>query len=1060
MYHTVRHRMAYARDIHSLLIILLCWLLPFSASAQFNPAPGPINDSIQFNASTSATNGPYNLTRSGMNFTVSRPGLADFTFTAPGLLGASTEQAAHAFIGSDGLLIRSSSSTNIENRTTLVFKRLDTADPVQTLVNHQAFLTDQPNVQIRRSSDGLVLFTWTTHADAAINDTFDIALYRGDTGRHLCGMIPFNRDPGDQTTAEVLGSGGNATGLRITRTRQNFPNVTQDCALPQALFEVTPQAIDFGEVANNQSPQLQVTLSNPGGPADDAIEVSAIATTTHCTPVGFTPLTLMPGDSTPVSIQLNPQNPPGQIAVINEDMAITRNPAAGPAAINCQAQSRDPVPELTPSAGSFDFGQVNVGAPPATRNLTLSNTGEIDLTFQPVAGPTLAEFSLAPAGPIAAIPAGQSTTLTVSFTPSAAQVFNDSITFTTNDPVSPTRTVSLTGTGHIPQPRFDMDPGLNRLDYGEVEQGYRYGKGIRIRNTGDAPLSFTVDVAGDARFSFSDQPNQPGVGQQTPRGITVAPMSERTFRVTFDARAPDGGPYNGTFDIANINDTNVPPTRTVDLEGRVIPGKTLDVALILDRSGSMNEPTADGSKAQTLRRASALFLQLLRESAGDRAAIVSYNTQASLLEPLTLIDAQTRADLIDTVTNSPDLNPSGATSIAAGLLEGFGQLTDAGRDVRAALIVSDGKENTPAQTSGGPVDLNTIALPPGVGVHSLALGRQQDVDTARLTDIANRSGGTSQYTGDLTGLNVFDVEKFFLQVATTLLGQQPVLDPIYTIAPGQTFETLIPLIPADKEVTIALMFKQGVLPYTVIAPDGTVFPTASPPNGFGQSVEELPTARLFKLKLPTDDPQRYQGVWKLRVAHQGFVWIGDEKKRVQEKTGTPVAYAVAVAAGSNLRMFAFVSPQPAYPGDRIGLNASLAEEGVPVPGAAVEAIPTLPNGALGSPVTLHDDGMHNDGEAGDGEYGGAFTHTLQAGGYSFLFRASGSSARGGQFTREQVLGKTVLAHPDFTGTDPQGRDCCTPTLRLLRIIIVLLVIAVLLMLGRFWWSRQVRVSRH
>lgn len=289
MYHTVRHRMAHARLIHSLFILLLCWLLPFNASAQFNPAPGPINDSIQFNASTSATSGPYSLTRSGMSFTVSRPGLADFTFTAPGLLGASTEQAAHAFIGSDGLLIRSSSSTNIENRTTLVFKQLDTADPVQTLVNHQAFLTDQPTVQIRRSSDGLVLFTWTAHADAAINDTFDIALYRGDTGRHLCGMIPFNRDPGDQTTAEVLGSGGNATGLRITRTRQNFPDVTQDCALPQALFEATPQAIDFGEVANNQSPQLQVTLSNPGGPADDAIEVSAIATTTHCTPVGFTP---------------------------------------------------------------------------------------------------------------------------------------------------------------------------------------------------------------------------------------------------------------------------------------------------------------------------------------------------------------------------------------------------------------------------------------------------------------------------------------------------------------------------------------------------------------------------------------------------------------------------------------------------------------------------------------------------------------------------------------------------------------------------------------------------
>lgn len=114
-----------------------------------------------------------------------------------------------------------------------------------------------------------------------------------------------------------------------------------------------------------------------------------------------------------------------------------------------------------------------------------------------------------------------------------------------------------------------------------------------------------------------------------------------------------------------------------------------------------------------------------------------------------------------------------------------------------------------------------------------------------------------------------------------------------------------------------------------------------------------------------------------------------------------------------------------------------------------------PDGTFATPVNLHDDGMHN-----DGEYGDEFTHTLQAGGYSFLFRASGTSARGGQFTPEQVMGKTVITHPDITGgsAGPADKDCCTPRLRLLRIIIILLLVVVLLLLGKLWWSRQLRAT--
>ncbi|WP_221895172.1 choice-of-anchor X domain-containing protein [Bathymodiolus japonicus methanotrophic gill symbiont] len=232
--------------------------------------------------------------------------------------------------------------------------------------------------------------------------------------------------------------------------------------------------------------------------------------------------------------------------------------------------------------------------------------------------------------------------------------------------------------------------------------------------------------------------------------------------------------------------------------------------------------------------------------------------------------------------------------------------------------------------------------------------------------------------------------------ACTILGNQTVLAPLYTIHPGETFETLFPLIPADKEVTIVLIFMRGVLLYGVIAPDGTVYPNEAPPAGFGQLVEDLPTTRIFKLTLPSDHPERYSGTWHVRVRHDGYYLSYNRKNDsfTHEKSSKPINYAIAVSAGSNLRMFAYVAPQPIYVGDPIQLNVTLVEEGAPVHGTSIDVTPTYPNGSMANIVTLKDDGNHHDGAENDGDYGGVFTQTTQSGGYSFAYHAYGQSARG------------------------------------------------------------------
>ena len=977
----------------------------------YSPATGPIGTSILFSSAPSASQGPYSLTRSGATIIVSRPGLPNVNFTGTG----TSPIVSYSFIGTDWLLIKTVDSNPVNVRLTLTWIRLDVNEPFKTIYSRTFFVTEGANPQVFRNSDGLAFFTKVVLNDMAIADIHEIEVYRTDTGDSLCGMAPVDRSSGHTVTAALTG-----TDVTITWNRPPFSPVNQTCALPVANLVVSPDPLDFGEIRADFTDDRPVTLTNSG---TDTITINSIGSAGAFSPVGFAPVVLTGSDSTTVTIRFNPA---GVVGTFDEFLPISRTPAVGASSIHAIGSSRDPAPRIvvTPSSRNIAFGLTNVGTT-ATRTLTLANSGDLPLGITGSTGPTSVVYSVAPAIAPRTIAGGASDAFTVSFTPAAAIMYPDSIILTTNDPLNPTVTITISGEGHIPLPVFVVDPTVTSLDYGDVEIGYRFGKGIRIRNEGDAALTFDVSVAGDGRYTFSQTPTIPGPGVRNAAGITIpasplgGPFNELILRVTFDATGPLGGPYTGTLTINNINDLTAAPV-TVNLTGSVIAGKTLDVALVLDRSGSMSETTGSDTKIGAVKRASRVFFRLLRPDVGDRAALVQFNTTADLLKSLTAITAASRADFIAEIDDATNLNPSGATSITAGLLTAFGELTDPARDVRAVLIVSDGKENTPATLPGGvTVTLDTVALPAGVGVHSLGLGRTDNIDVARLENIATRSGGTSNITGDLQGLDLFGVEKFFLQMATTILGGTPVLDPVITIQPGQTLSSTVPLIAADKEVTFVLLYKHGVLPYQIVAPDGTTFPAGAPPPGFAQTVFEPTNASIVRLKLPTEKPELYQGDWHIVVTHPHATLLGPGPQRDPRETKDPVDYGLYIGVLSNLRLLGLLSPQPIFVGDPILVTGFLSEEGIPVLNANIDVTVTHPNQST-SALALHDDGAHNDGEANDGEYAAEFRQTAAAGGYSFTYHAFGTSARGGTFVREISLGKHVI------GQDGDGPEAGAP----------------------------------
>ncbi len=102
----------------------------------------------------------------------------------------------------------------------------------------------------------------------------------------------------------------------------------------------------------------------------------------------------------------------------------------------------------------------------------------------------------------------------------------------------------------------------------------------------------------------------------------------------------------------------------------------------------------------------------------------------------------------------------------------------------------------------------------------------------------------------------------------------------------------------------------------------------------------------------------------------------------------------------------------------------------PLTGATVTAL----SERTGELITLFDDGLHGDGAANDGAYGGILVNTNQAGGYSVIVDAKGTSPFAGDYTRRKHVAFYLPDGPDGdkdrmpdrweieNGTDPTKPD--------------------------------------
>jgi Ca-activated chloride channel family protein len=212
------------------------------------------------------------------------------------------------------------------------------------------------------------------------------------------------------------------------------------------------------------------------------------------------------------------------------------------------------------------------------------------------------------------------------------------------------------------------------------------------------------------------------------------------------------------------------------------------LALVIDRSGSMGEAAAEGSrglapvavpgrpgrgavdtgrtdKLSYVKAATRRLIDLMRD--GDAVALVTFDDQVAVAKPLTVLDDRSRRALADAVGR---LQPGGSTFLEGGLragLEQFGEATLAHYGCKLVLL-SDGLANVGEQR---PAVLSEVAAEAAHrGITTSTLGVGFDYHLALMSSLAEAGNGDFSHIGSLEALDEILREEFTAAAEVTARG--------------------------------------------------------------------------------------------------------------------------------------------------------------------------------------------------------------------------------------------------------------------------------------------------
>lgn len=569
-----------------------------------------------------------------------------------------------------------------------------------------------------------------------------------------------------------------------------------------------------------------------------------------------------------------------------------------------------------------------------------------------------------------------------------------------------------------PQMEVVTGNGSTLLDFGQVVHGLTMHRFFEVRNN-------RVGFPGTLRVNLSAITGQFSYVANTDLSFTLpAPVNEpytaRQIFVAFTSTDAGGPDFAGSLEVTTPDDP-LNPSEQVGLLARAVPPVPIDSVLVFDRSGSMSEPTgAPGQRKVDLAiEAGKLYVALLKNN--DRIGLSRFNNVAN--DPA---DILLNMEVVGEAGDGPgrdnanaklvtgNLNPSGNTSIGAGILLGSKVLDSAVATSRALIVLTDGIQNTNPDIPDATATVS--AKVPKQRVFAVGLGLNQLED--KLVQIASVTNGVAQITGDLVGYKEFLLQKLYVQILSDVSDEAFVKDPLSIVMPGEKRATRIYLGEVDVAADFIIVFRYTptypkYIKVWLEAPDGTIITPADADILPNVEFVKGRSHMFFRWVFPAfpDRPAAHIGRWRVWVENFSRGHSTNPATGATSGGGEPFYYSVMCKARSDLRLGGHLMQTGYTPGSTMTLVLEPTVYGQPIKlDRPPEVQVVRPDNSTRTMVV--DAGV-------SGEYRGDFKDTPLVGPYLFSTEVTATSPGGNRVTRfRQFTG--LIFYPGRPGGGDNG----------------------------------------
>ncbi len=393
-----------------------------------------------------------------------------------------------------------------------------------------------------------------------------------------------------------------------------------------------------------------------------------------------------------------------------------------------------------------------------------------------------------------------------------------------------------------------------------------------------------------------------------------------------------------------------PPDETTARPGdRDDPTTTSNIVAVIDTSGSMGEQdTRSGeSRLDVAKESAVALINYITE--GNRAGIVTFDTTASIANPLQSLSDVRREQATEAIGR---LAPGGDTSISRGLLRALDELRDA-EGSRAILLLSDGQHNEGQSVESVIPELKSY----GITVYCIGMG---EADRATLERLSTQTGGQTHIAPTPEA-----IRSFYQEFAVSTQQRSTLTSTSAMLQEGESVEGRATVDESCRDVQFSLSYPGSEIQLRLKRPDGTA--VSDRETAISHRVTE--TSEVWTIDQPTT------GEWSFEAI--GTELDGPEEASVEVSADSPV----------NAELFVSDDLYDQTGMYRIELKATHGRQRYTGGDVTFTAVRDQPD-ADPIDITLRDDGGGPDPVADDGIYTGYF-HPPEEGTYEFTAQMSG-----------------------------------------------------------------------